>query len=193
MKRFFIYSVMALQLLACSSVQLVKTEINPQPTANEIAKILAVTNWHLLGRLSVRNTEESWLTKIEWRHASLVDEVTLSTSLGGVVAKLSYMDNIITISKAGEHERVVSEREMESLIGYSPPLPHLKYWLRGVPNPAVGAQINNESPVSTRVFVQDGWRVNLERFIVFNERVLPTKMSFTKDGLKMKLVVDEWL
>ena len=103
------------------------------------------------------------------------------------------MDNIITISKAGEHERVVSEREMESLIGYSPPLPHLKYWLRGVPNPAVGAQINNESPVSTRVFVQDGWRVNLERFIVFNERVLPTKMSFTKDGLKMKLVVDEWL
>tara|TARA_R110002074_G_scaffold54746_1_gene136302 strand:- start:3446 stop:4000 length:555 start_codon:yes stop_codon:yes gene_type:complete len=184
---------MALQLLACSSVQLVKTEINPQPTANEIAKILAVTNWHLLGRLSVRNTEKSWLTKIEWRHASLVDEVTLSTSLGGVVAKLSYMDNIITISKAGEHERVVSEREMESLIGYSPPLPHLKYWLRGVPNPAVGAQINNESPVSTRVFVQDGWRVNLERFIVFNERVLPTKMSFTKEGLKMKLVVDEWL
>jgi len=192
-KRFFIYSVMALQLLACSSLQLVKTEINTQPTAEEIAKILAVTNWHLLGRLSVRNTEESWLTKIEWRRAALADEVTLSTSLGGVVAKLSYRDNIITISKAGEHERVVSEREMESLIGYSPPLPHLKYWLRGVPNPSVDAQINNESAVSTRVFVQDGWHVNLERFMVFNERVLPTKMSFTKDGLKMKLVVDEWL
>ncbi|MEH6504616.1 MAG: lipoprotein insertase outer membrane protein LolB [Cycloclasticus sp.] len=184
---------MALQLLACSSLQLVKTEINPQPTAEEIAKILAVTNWHLLGRLSVRNTEESWLTKIEWRHTASVDDLTLSTSLGGVVARLSYLDNIIIVSKAGEQERVVPEREMESLMGYSPPLQHLKYWLRGVPNPMFDVQIDNKSPVTARVFEQDGWRVSLERFNDYSDGIWPTKMSFTKGGLRMKLVVDEWL
>lgn len=193
MRWFFIYSVMALQLLACSSLQLVKTEINPQPTTDEIARILAVTNWRLLGRLSVRNTEESWLTKIEWRHTASIDDLTLSTSLGGVVARLSYLDDIIIVSKAGEQERVVSDREMESLIGYSPPLQHLKYWLRGVPNPTIDVQIDGNSPVTTRAFVQDGWRVTLERFNGFSDGTLPTKMSFTKGGLKMKLVVDEWL
>ena len=163
-----------------------------QATPHEVDK-LTKTRWHLLGRLSIRSQNESWLTSLDWQHNNAEDNLILSTSFGGVVAKLAYSAGSIVLSQAGQVEQLISEQELADILGYSPPVEHLKYWVRGVPSPELSAHIDLDAPSGVRQFLQDGWRVSLERFRVANDHLLPTKVSVTKEQIKIKLVVDQWL
>tara|TARA_R110002096_G_scaffold416940_1_gene620333 strand:- start:534 stop:1115 length:582 start_codon:yes stop_codon:yes gene_type:complete len=191
-KNFFCYGVLALSLMACSSLPTREHEVEGQVTANEINKVMRETYWHLIGRLSMRNDRESWFTSLEWRHNQSDDFLILTTTLGGVVAKLRYAAGVITVLEPDKVERVISEQELGSLLGYSPPIQHLRFWVRGIPNPMLDAQFDL-APVGVRRFSQGGWYINLERFGAFNDGSLPGKMSISKEQIKIKIVVDKWL
>ncbi|PHS73683.1 MAG: outer membrane lipoprotein LolB [Cycloclasticus sp.] len=193
MKRLFLYGLMVTQLFACAFLAPLKNETDHNARATNKSAILAINQWHLLGRLSVRHAKESGLTKLDWQHSELSDELILSTSLGGVLAKLSYMDNRIIVAGSDGISHVVTEQELHSQIGYLPPLNHLKFWVRGFPNPEIDVQIQQVDSSDELSFEQDGWDVELTRFETFSAFELPTKVSLIKGGLKIKLVVDEWL
>ncbi|MEW4981751.1 MAG: lipoprotein insertase outer membrane protein LolB [Cycloclasticus sp.] len=191
--RYCFLALFVTQLLACASVGSIKMEPSLDVSPYALQENLAIKHWRLLGRLSVRNASESWLTKLEWRHELSVDDLTLSTSLGGVVAKLRYSNHGIVLVGADAQARRVSENELQSLLGYSPPLAQLKYWVRGLPDPNIGVRMSEQQIAGVFAFQQDGWAVKLERFAKVGEMVLPSKISLSKERLKIKLVVDEWL
>ncbi len=184
---------MLTQVLACASMEPIKKLRSPESIADNTKKILAIDNWSLVGRLSVRSAKESWLTSLKWHHNTLVDALTLSTSLGGVVAKLNYSNQVFSLSDSDGHMRETSNAELQSLLGYPPPLRHLTFWVRGVPNPDIAVDDKAMNSRGALVFKQDGWDVKLERFDLFSDLVLPTRVTLIKNGLKIKLVVDEWL
>lgn len=190
MKNFFCYALLVLSLMACSSLP--TQQVVGRVTANDINKVMLEANWHLIGRLSIRNDRESWFTSLEWRHNQRDDFLILTTTLGGVVAKLRYTKGVVTLFEPDKVERIVSEHELESLLGYSPPIQHLRFWIRGIPSPMLDAQFD-VAPVGVRRFLQDGWHVNLERFGIFSDDSLPAKMSISKEQVKIKIVVDKWL
>jgi outer membrane lipoprotein LolB len=161
--------------------------------SNNTDKVLAVNSWGLQGRLSVRSSKESWLTKLEWTHDELTDDLTLSTSLGGGVAKLVYSDRGIFLTDVDGFMQKVSETELEALLGYSPPLSNLKYWVRGVPSPEQVTSLKAEFIDGVVAFKQDGWSVKLERFDQVGDVALPGRISLLKNDMRIKLVVDEWL
>jgi len=191
--RYFLLIILVTQLFACTSVGSVKLNVNNTQSQENTEKILAIQQWQLLGRLSVRHHRESWLTKLDWRHDFLIDDLTLSTSLGGVVAKLMHSKAGVEMLDEGGVMRPVSERELQSALGYVPPWAHLPYWVRGVVSPKAPLLINNEQVLGEDVFSQDGWEVRLGRYEEVGGIVLPGKVYLSKDGLKIKLIVDEWL
>ena len=191
--RYCLLLLLISQLLACASVGSIKTHAILDLSADTLQENLAVKRWRLLGRLSVRSAYESSLTKLEWRHEPLLDDLTLSTSIGGVVAKLGYsVDGIFLVTSEAQIRRV-SEQELQSLLGYSPPLAHLKYWVRGLADPNISVTMNERQEMGVLAFQQDGWSVRLERFNKVGEMLLPNKISLSRKNLKIKLVVDEWL
>ena len=191
--RYCLLLLLISQLLACASVGSIKTHAILDLSADTLQENLAVKRWRLLGRLSVRSAYESSLTKLEWRHEPLLDDLTLSTSIGGVVAKLGYsVDGIFLVTSEAQIRRV-SEQELQSLLGYSPPLAHLKYWVRGLADPNIAVTMNERQEMGVLAFQQDGWSVRLERFNKVGEMLLPNKISLSRKNLKIKLVVDEWL
>lgn len=194
MTRSLCFGLLLSSLIACSSMPALKHKVEPlsQATTYEVDR-LTKTRWHLSGRLSIRSQKESWLTSLDWRHNKVEDQLVLSTSLGGVVAKLRYSVGSIVLSQADQVERRISELELAETLGYSPPVEHLKYWVRGVPNPALKVYLDPDAPSGVRRFLQDGWRVSLERFAAYNNHSLPTKVSLTKEQIKIKLVVDQWI
>lgn len=193
MIRYLMLILLASQLAACASMGPSKKAQGLLPVPHNTEKILAIDHWRLLGRLSVRNSHESWLTKLEWKHDVVADNLTLSTSLGGVVARLIYSRRGIAMSDKNGDLKHISEEELQALLGYSPPLEHLRYWVRGLPSPEMQVLINVEQPTGIKIFKQAGWDVKLERFNKFGDIALPSKISLTKNTLKIKLVVDEWL
>lgn len=193
MKRLFFYTLMVSQLLACASMEPTKAVIDLGLMAGNDSKVLVLKEWRLLGRLSARSAKESWLTKLEWSHNVSADDLAFSTSLGGVVATLAYVDNTIIFAASDGVKREVTEQELQAQIGYSPPLQHLKFWVRGVPNPALSVQEEAYNSVESRIFHQAGWRVELGRFELIDGVVLPAKVVLSKNNLTMKIVVDQWL
>ncbi|MBL4743994.1 MAG: outer membrane lipoprotein LolB [Cycloclasticus sp.] len=181
------------QLFACAAIEPKKSDIVSKKDFGDVEEILAVKSWRLLGRISVRNRYESWLTKLDWNHDETVDALVLSTSLGGVVAKLEYGQQGIKLSDADGVVRQVSENELQSLLGYSPPLRYLRFWVRGIPAPFSSAEIVGSGIENILMFEQDGWQVKLQRFNRVNELVLPKKLTLSKGGLKIILIIDEWL
>lgn len=193
MIRYLLLILLVSQLFACTFIGPTKKVQSLLPTPGNTEKILAINDWRLLGRLSVRSPQQSWLTKLEWKHDAVVDDLTLSTSLGGVAAKLVYSSSGIAMSDANGVLQRTSEDKLQSLLGYSPPLDHMTYWVRGVPSPKIQAPKNIEYFDGVMVFKQAGWDVRLERFSKLGDVVLPSKVTLTKKDLKIKLVVDEWL
>jgi outer membrane lipoprotein LolB len=191
--RYFLLVLLVTQLLACSSVGSIKSDANIAQSLLNTEKVLAIKHWQLLGRLSVRNHRESWLTKLEWKHDVLADDLTLSTSLGGVVARLVYSNAGIAMSDAKGVMQRISDEDLQSSLGYLPPWAHLKYWVRGIPSPKAQLLMSEEQKTGVILFNQDGWDVRLGDFEKVGGIVLPSKIYLSKEGLKIKLVVDEWL
>ena len=192
MRRIFFYGWVLTQLVACASIEPTKTYINPDVISNNASKVTAINEWWLVGRLSVRHPEGSGVVHLSWHHKVLTDDLLLSTALGGVAAKLFYKENQIIIEDSDGNKRVVDEDELTSQLGYAPPLHHLKYWARGIPNPSLNVQVIKGSPTQ-RAFKQDGWDVTLEQFSEIEGVALPEKILLLKNKLKIKLVVDKWL
>jgi len=192
-KLFFLYALVITQLFACASVDSEVQKKSPLADVVNAQSVLAIKNWQLLGRLSVRSEKESWLATLEWHHDHSADNLALSTSLGGVIAKLTYANNAVFLSDAKGSVREVSDKELMTLLGYAPPLAHLRFWVRGVVDPQWPMQVKEASNADGKVFEQEGWLVRLSRFRQEGELMLPSKVFIQKDGVKIKLVVDKWL
>jgi len=156
---------MVSQLLACASMEPTKAVIDQALMAGNDSKVLALKEWRLLGRLSAKSAKESWLTKLEWNHNVSADALVFSTSLGGVVATLAYVDNTIIFAASDGVKREVALSVQEE-VRYS---------------------------AESRVFYQSGWRVELGRFELLDGVILPAKVVVSKNNLTMKIVVDQWL
>ncbi|MEO1888760.1 MAG: lipoprotein insertase outer membrane protein LolB [Cycloclasticus sp.] len=192
MKRFIVCAFLATQLFACASLEPLKQQVNPGSFVGNSERILAVKHWSLVGRLSVRNKKESWLTSLSWKHKDSINQLTLSTSLGGIVAKLAYSKERVWVSDSDGNMHEASGADLQSMFGYSPPLRHLHFWITGVPSPNLMIENEISDSLGVHSFKQDGWDVKLERFSLFADVVLPARVTLFKDGLKIKLVVDEW-
>jgi len=192
-KRVFFYILVVTQLFACASVDPVAKKEGAAIGSVDTQRVLAVKNWQLLGRLSIRSEKESWIAILNWQHDESLDNLVLSTSVGGVIAKLKYSSSAVFLSDAKGVEREISDQELQGLLGYAPPLSHLKFWARGVGNPQLALQLKEVSKADSRVFEQDGWLVTLSKFRQEGELRLPKKVFIQKDGVKIKLVVDKWL
>lgn len=193
MIRYFVLILLTSQLLACASINKATKAQNHLLAARDVENISAVQQWHMLGRLSVRNANKSWLTLLEWKHDALVDNLTLSTSLGGVVAKLGYSKHgMVMVDEKGVLQRV-SEEQLKAMLGYTPPLEHLAYWVRGLPSPKKKVEMDKDQSMGVMRFKQEAWTIQLERFSEQGGLLLPGKITLLKDTLKIKLVIDEWL
>lgn len=185
--------LMAMTLFACASVGSLEPVVANSINDGNTRRVLAVDRWHLVGRLSVRHGNQSWLSRVEWRHIKRLDVLTLSTSLGGVMAKLSFSTDGVYLTNTDGYTRMITQVELESLLGYSPPLQQLKYWVRGVADPAFGFIPHDFAVADGRGFEQTRWQISLERYYRLDGLVLPKKIVAEKGDLKIKLMVDEWL
>jgi len=72
--RFLLLILLVSQLFACASIGPTQKVQSLALTPGNTEKILAINDWRLLGRLSVRNLQQSWLTTLEWKHDEFIYE-----------------------------------------------------------------------------------------------------------------------
>lgn len=176
MRRIFIATLLLLP--ACASVP-------PSGPPAEIPQAFA-----LQGRVSVQYGEQSLSGQLNWRAELDSDEVLLSSPLGQGVASISRNNHSVILVRPGEPAVTAENVEVltESELGFRLPLSGLRFWIQAKPDPARPSEVRVNSAGGVEQIAQDGWKID---YLQYSEN-RPRKIHVTREGLEIRLVVDEW-
>jgi len=158
-------------------------------------RLAGITHWVLKGRIAVQVEREGWTASLQWEQRPDDYVLRVSAPLGRGTFELTGSVDGVTLQTSDN--RVFHADHPESLLqqtlGWQLPVSGLYYWIRGLPVP--GARFESfELDEKGRLddLVQDGWRVNYERYQAAEGMELPGKITMENERLKVRLVISDW-
>lgn len=142
------------------------------------------------GRVSVQYGGQSLSGQLHWLAGAASDEVLLSSPLGQGVAGISRNDQGVRLTRPGEPP-VTSENVedlTQSVLGFRLPLAGLRFWMQAKPDPARESEVRLDAAGGVERIAQDGWQID---YLQYSEN-RPRKIHVTREGLEIRLVIDEW-
>lgn len=188
--RLFAILWVAVFINGCSSLS---PKITPNAQSTEHA--LALTQWQFNGRLSISYAAERQTTNITWRQVQ--DDYLISLTGGPfnqLIAVLDGNSQNVKLDIAADDQTYFSrspEELMQALLGWSLPLQHSRWWIRGVPDEGLPYHFLDEDD-ATR-FSQAGWTVTLLDLQEVQPGVqLPARLRFDNQDLSVNLRIHNW-
>lgn len=150
----------------------------------------------LKGRLAVAAGDEGFSAGLRWTQRDREALIDLDGPLGVGGLRLRAAGDTLELSGArGERlDGDAARAELERRLGFPLPLTALRYWVRGVPDPAQRAD-EQLAPDGTRLLamVQDGWRVEYPDYVEDPAAgPLPRRLSIVRGDARLRLVVESW-
>lgn len=180
-------------LVACPSVPR-RPEAPALPWPERRAALQALDEFELRGRVAVSTAEEGFNASLRWEQEGEGARLSLDGPFGAGGLEIEARAHSFTLRNSrgetldGEAARSALEREL----GFGLPLGSLRYWVLGVPDPALPAEeVLNETQQLVRL-VQDGWAIDFGRY----ERVAglwrPVRLTVRREAARVRLVIDRW-
>jgi len=77
-------------------------------------------------------------------------------------------------------------------LGWTFPVKSLKYWIQGLPIPNSPSTISTNPRYRQYIISQQGWRIYLSNYKLFNGYQLPTHIELMHPHIHIKLVLRSW-
>jgi outer membrane lipoprotein LolB len=150
--------------------------------------------WQMKGRAAVATENDGWSASLAWNQDSTRSELNLQGALGvgGVHVTSDGQAVEIETSKGEKINTQDAAAALEQTIGIPLPLASLRYWLLGVPDPALPAVEELDDRGRLSRLEQDGWQATYDRYAYQNEAWLPGRMRLEKGPVRVRVVVDQW-
>lgn len=148
------------------------------------------SSFTLSGRVSVQHGEDSFSGALNWTADAERDELLFSNPLGQGIASLIRSPGGVVLTAAGKdpvHAETADELT-EKTLGFHLPLSGLRYWVQGIPDPGRVSESRKSENGGLTQLKQDGWVID---YLQYREN-RPRKIHVTRDGLEIRLVIDEW-
>ncbi|WP_374335382.1 lipoprotein insertase outer membrane protein LolB [Leeia sp.] len=156
---------------------------------------LGQTQFTLQGRLGVRWQGDSQQAQLNWQHGSTGDWMTLEGPLGQTVASLSRTASQVELQTTeGRYVAPDPESLTEKVLGWRLPLQGLSYWVQGKLDPMQGGEPERDEQGRLQQLQQQDWLIRVSSYFPDHPTAgaLPRKLSLQRDGLELRLVVDQW-
>lgn len=150
--------------------------------------------WQMKGRAAVATQNNGWNASVAWNQDSARSELNLQGALGVGGVHVTSDGQAVEI-ETSKGEKINSEdaaAALEQTIGIPLPLASLRYWLLGVPDPAMPAVEELDDRGRLSRLEQDGWQATYDRYAYQNEAWLPGRMRLEKGPVRVRVVVDQW-
>lgn len=185
----FLVSLFALGLSACATL----APPAPEPVQWDSYRVQleSLRTFTLVGRLS--SSAQAGTANLRWQQTG-----------GEFVARLSGPLGIGTLTLSGTAEQVEIKSKDETLtthdpegflrerLGWTLPLTSLRSWARGLPTPQ-STELRWDAYGRLAALRQEEWQVVYEEYRAANGWELPQLIVIERPGLKIKLVVDDWI
>jgi outer membrane lipoprotein LolB len=168
--------------------------IPPQPWAQRLAALQAISHFDLQGRLAASTGSEGFSAGLRWQQQDDRTTIDLSAPLGFGAAHIeqSATSLQLTTSKGLTLDSSAATDELRATLGFEPPLASLRYWILGAIDPASGAQQSFDPQQRLARLQQDGWQVDYSEYVLVQQQWLPRRLTVTRGSLRLRVVLDTW-
>jgi outer membrane lipoprotein LolB len=165
------------------------------PWTERRTALQAIDNYHFNGQLAAATATDGFSASLRWQQQGATSDVLLRAPLGVGGAHLFYDGAVlrVTASDGTQLEGEAARAELVRLLGFEPPLASLRYWLLGVPDPAVpGAAETLDDSQRLSHLLQGDWRIDYDEYLREGTRWLPRRVAIQHGALRLRLRVANW-
>jgi outer membrane lipoprotein LolB len=148
----------------------------------------------LKGRIAVAVAQEGFNARLRWQQRGRESDLALDGPLGVGGVRITSNGSALTVRNArGEQlNSDAAKQEIQSKLGFEPPIASLRYWVLGVPDPSSAADetLNDSQRLAT--LKQNGWQIDYTAYANVLGQSLPSKATLTREGVRVRLFVDDW-
>ena len=148
-------------------------------------QITPVDAWQINGKIGIRSEKESGSAVLFWLQRQDYFDIRLSGPLGQGAVSLE-------IANRGTFQATSAEELMQQQLGWSLPVEHLLWWVRGLPAPYSKSKLQLDSNSLLAKLEQDQWQVEYLSYRTENNLQLPERIKLSGAGLNITLVIKEW-
>jgi outer membrane lipoprotein LolB len=167
--------------------------------------LLQLQRFSLTGRVGVlrpasaasESPAQGFNASLDWQQQQDLAKVKLSGPFGAGALQVEYSPSRLRVTGRGiDLMGPEAEQMLLRELGFLPPFDALRYWIRGVPAPGLAAAETVDASGNLQQIEQEGWLIRYERPLAVNTPaggvLLPGKLTATREGLRLTLVVDRW-
>jgi outer membrane lipoprotein LolB len=186
----------ALALAALSACRTVPVSL-PPGAAWEARRpqLQARAHFGLRGRVAVASGNEGFNASLRWIQDGAHSVLTLEGPLGVGGAQVTASGNELSLitSRGEQLDSDAAHAALASRLGFDPPLSSLRYWVLGVPDPALpAAEALDREAQRLSGLTQAGWRIDYTAYAAVGGEALPTRLTLRRDAVRVRLLVDDW-
>lgn len=164
------------------------------PPVTEESEVLLSQAFERSGRFAVTMQEfagerQAVQGGFTWMERQGILQIDLTNPMGTVLARVQVMPQGASLQRTdGSMEYAASPDELVAqLLGSPIPVAYLRTWLQG--QTRVAAERDEQG--RPEAFVQDGWRVRLQRYDQKGPRVLQLNRNDAQRDISVRLVIDQ--
>lgn len=156
--------------------------------------ISSVSEWHLVGRISLDDGEEGGSGKLQW----VVRAGHSSIDFHGAMGRGAWH---LEINPAGASLRLANGNEyfaqdvdalVRQQIGWPIPVEALQWWVRGLAAPGAGYAQQLDDTGRLTSLTQFGWQIDFNRYNSDAGVALPVRLDARQNDYRVKLAVSRW-
>ncbi len=147
-------------------------------------KLDGLSTWQVQGRLGIRSPGANSNLSFVWQETPDGFELAFRGALGVSVATMSGDTSgvVLTLADGRRFESDNVDNLLDRELGYPFPVSHLRYWVRGIPDPGL------KYASGTNGFRQQGWLVEY----LDHDELGPKKLTIERYGTRLKLAALKW-
>jgi outer membrane lipoprotein LolB len=183
---------LALALVGCQTVP-----VSPAPSVSwsvRRSELQTLGRFGLNGRVAVAVGNQGFNAGLRWTQSAAVTHLALTGPLGaGGVEVTADGGGLSVVTSNGKHlDNADARAELESKLGFEPPLASLRYWVLGVPDPAAPASVQLDPQQRVTQLTQGGWQIDYTAYMPVGAEWLPKLMTLRRQDVRVRMVVDAW-
>lgn len=156
--------------------------------------VAGLDEWTLQGRISVATEDESWSGKLRWRQRDGQFQIAFNAPMGVGAARLHSDGAGVVMQTANGKTYYAADAEslLYRFIGMRLPVAHLRYWVTGLPDPALVSTPAYDAAGRLAQLQQARWRVRYRDYLRVQQVDLPQKIFIENPQLNVRLVIERW-
>ena len=167
---------------------------NPAQWQAHKAQASQLNGWQISGKVGIRSPRESGSATLFWLQRQDYFDIRLAGPMGRGAARLTGRPGAVSLDAAnqGQFQAESAEALLQQQLGWSLPVAHLLWWIRGLPAEDSKSRLTLDSESRLAKLEQDDWQVEYLSYVEQNGYWLPERMKLHGANLDITLVIKDW-